>query len=93
MHCSPAPSNPSAQAMCRTRLAAPALQIVYYLSGLSCTDENFIQKSGGQRKAAELGIAVVCPDTSPRQVAVILSGSNAMHSTELATDFVQGPEH
>ena len=81
MHCSPAPSNPSAQAMSRTRLVAPALQIVYYLSGLSCTDENFVQKSGGQRKAAELGVAVVCPDTSPRQVAVVMSGNNAMQCT------------
>jgi len=41
----------------------PAL---YWLSGLSCTDENFMQKAGAQRKAAELGIAIVCPDTSPR---------------------------
>eukprot|EP00240_Pyramimonas_obovata_P016026 CAMPEP_0118934204 /NCGR_PEP_ID=MMETSP1169-20130426/13696_1 /TAXON_ID=36882 /ORGANISM="Pyramimonas obovata, Strain CCMP722" /LENGTH=283 /DNA_ID=CAMNT_0006877081 /DNA_START=191 /DNA_END=1042 /DNA_ORIENTATION=- len=40
--------------------------VVYYLSGLTCTDENVIQKSNVQRKAAELGIAVVCPDTSPR---------------------------
>jgi S-formylglutathione hydrolase len=40
--------------------------ILYWLSGLTCTDENFIQKSGFQRYAAEHGIAVVCPDTSPR---------------------------
>ena len=42
---------------------APA---VYWLSGLTCTDENFVQKAGAQRYAAELGIAIVCPDTSPR---------------------------
>ena len=39
---------------------------VYWLSGLTCTDENFVQKAGAQRYAAELGIAIVCPDTSPR---------------------------
>ena len=87
-----APSSPKVQAMSRTPLAAHALQVVYYLSGLSCTDENFIQKSGGQRKAAELGVAVVCPDTSPRQVAVGMSGNTFMHSTELPTDVLQGPE-
>jgi S-formylglutathione hydrolase len=37
-----------------------------WLSGLTCTDENFTIKSGAQRIAAELGIALVCPDTSPR---------------------------
>lgn len=40
--------------------------VIYWLSGLTCTDENFMQKAGAQRVAAELGIAIVCPDTSPR---------------------------
>jgi S-formylglutathione hydrolase len=40
--------------------------VLYWLSGLTCTDENFMQKSGAQRVAAELGLAIVCPDTSPR---------------------------
>ncbi|WP_286238289.1 S-formylglutathione hydrolase [Neptuniibacter halophilus] len=40
--------------------------VLYWLSGLTCTDENFMQKAGAQRIAAELGIAVVAPDTSPR---------------------------
>ena len=40
--------------------------VVYWLSGLTCTAENFTFKAGAQRKAAELGIAIVCPDTSPR---------------------------
>ncbi len=40
--------------------------VVYFLSGLTCSDENFIQKAGAQRIAAELGIAIVAPDTSPR---------------------------
>jgi S-formylglutathione hydrolase len=41
----------------------PAL---YYLSGLTCTDENFVAKAGAQQYAAEHGIAIVAPDTSPR---------------------------
>ncbi|WOK96019.1 hypothetical protein Cni_G04726 [Canna indica] len=40
--------------------------ILYWLSGLSCTDENFIIKSGAQRAASSEGIALVAPDTSPR---------------------------
>ncbi|OUR61559.1 S-formylglutathione hydrolase [Colwellia sp. 39_35_sub15_T18] len=40
--------------------------VLYWLSGLTCTDENFMQKSGVQRIAAELGIAIIAPDTSPR---------------------------
>lgn len=43
-----------------------AVPVLYWLSGLTCTDENFMQKAGAQRVAAELGIALVCPDTSPR---------------------------
>ncbi len=40
--------------------------VVYYLSGLTCTDENMVAKGGAQRKAAELGLAIIAPDTSPR---------------------------
>ena len=40
--------------------------LLWWLSGLTCTDENFMQKAGAQRTAAELGLAIVCPDTSPR---------------------------
>ncbi|MCU5787770.1 S-formylglutathione hydrolase [Alloalcanivorax marinus] len=40
--------------------------LLWWLSGLTCTDENFTQKAGAQRVAAELGLAFVCPDTSPR---------------------------
>ena len=46
-----------------TRATVPAL---YWLSGLTCTEENFIVKSGAQRYAAELGLALIVPDTSPR---------------------------
>lgn len=44
--------------------------VLYWLSGLTCTDENFMHKAGAQRFAAELGIAIVAPDTSPRGDAV-----------------------
>lgn len=40
--------------------------VLYWLSGLTCSDENFMQKAGAQRVAAELGLAIVAPDTSPR---------------------------
>ncbi|MGV8922858.1 MAG: S-formylglutathione hydrolase [Thermomonas sp.] len=40
--------------------------VLYWLSGLTCTEQNFISKAGAQRYAAEHGIALVCPDTSPR---------------------------
>jgi S-formylglutathione hydrolase len=40
--------------------------VLYWLSGLTCTEENFIVKAGAQRVAAQLGLAIVAPDTSPR---------------------------
>jgi S-formylglutathione hydrolase len=43
---------------------------VYWLSGLTCTEENFSVKSGAQRYAAELGLALIVPDTSPRGVDI-----------------------
>lgn len=46
------------------------LQVVYYLSGLTCTDDNVMQKSGIQRAASELGLAIVAPDTSPRGLGI-----------------------
>ena len=42
--------------------------LLYWLSGLTCTEENFITKAGAQRVAAELGIAIAAPDTSPRGI-------------------------
>lgn len=45
----------------------PAL---FWLSGLTCTEENFIIKSGAQRVAAGLGMVLIAPDTSPRGVGV-----------------------
>lgn len=43
-----------------------AVPVLTYLSGLTCTEENFVVKAGAQRVAAELGIILVAPDTSPR---------------------------
>jgi S-formylglutathione hydrolase len=40
--------------------------VMYWLSGLTCTDENFMQKAGAFAEAAKLGMAIVAPDTSPR---------------------------
>jgi S-formylglutathione hydrolase len=40
--------------------------VVTFLSGLTCTEENFMVKSGAQRVAAELGLMLISPDTSPR---------------------------
>lgn len=40
--------------------------VLYWLSGLTCTEQNFIVKAGAQRYASEHGVVVVAPDTSPR---------------------------
>jgi S-formylglutathione hydrolase len=57
--------------------------VLYWLSGLTCTDENFVQKAGAQRYAAEAGIAIVCPDTSPR-------GNDVPDDPDAAYDFGLG---
>jgi S-formylglutathione hydrolase len=44
-----------------------AMPVVCYLAGLTCTEETFMIKAGAQRVAAELGLALVAPDTSPRE--------------------------
>ena len=48
------------------QVAERKVPLLYWLSGLTCTDENFVHKAGAQRYAAEHGIALVAPDTSPR---------------------------
>ncbi|MCC7515805.1 MAG: S-formylglutathione hydrolase [Pseudomonadales bacterium] len=42
------------------------LPLLWWLSGLTCNDQNFVTKAGSQRIASELGIAIIAPDTSPR---------------------------
>ncbi|XP_027072291.1 S-formylglutathione hydrolase isoform X1 [Coffea eugenioides] len=44
--------------------------VLYWLSGLTCSDENFIIKSGAQRVASIEGVALIAPDTSPRGLNV-----------------------
>ncbi len=46
--------------------ATRKLPVLYWLSGLTCTEQNFITKAGAQRYAAEHGVIIVAPDTSPR---------------------------
>ena len=60
-----------------------AVPAVYWLSGLTCTDENFVTKSGAQQYAAQYGIAIICPDTSPR-------GEGVSDDPEGAYDFGLG---
>lgn len=57
--------------------------VLYWLSGLTCTDQNFVTKAGVQAEAAKLGIAIVCPDTSPR-------GENVADDPDASWDFGLG---
>ena len=50
--------------------ATGKVPVLYWLSGLTCTEQNFITKAGAQRYAAEHGIILVAPDTSPRGAGV-----------------------
>ncbi|WP_428249770.1 S-formylglutathione hydrolase [Ferrovibrio sp.] len=54
--------------------AGVPLPVLYFLSGLTCTWENMVTKAGAQRYAAEHGLILVAPDTSPR--GVDLPGEN-----------------
>ena len=44
--------------------------VLYYLAGLTCTEETFVIKAGAQRLASQLGIMLVAPDTSPRNTGI-----------------------
>jgi S-formylglutathione hydrolase len=57
--------------------------VLYWLSGLTCTDENFVQKAGAQHYASQYGVAIVMPDTSPR-------GDDVPDDPEAAYDFGKG---
>ena len=52
------------------QIESSTVPILYYLSGLTCTEENFITKAGALQYAAELGIMLVAPDTSPRNTGI-----------------------
>jgi S-formylglutathione hydrolase len=53
------------------------LPVLWFLSGLTCTEENFTVKAGAQRSAADLGLLLVAPDTSPRGPDVPADPQNA----------------
>lgn len=44
--------------------------VLFFLAGLTCTDETFMIKAGAQQLASELGLMLVCPDTSPRDTGI-----------------------
>ena len=68
-------SHESRECRCEMRLsvfvppqaAQRPVPVLYYLAGLTCTEETFMIKAGAQRVAAELGLMLVTPDTSPRK--------------------------
>jgi len=59
--------------------------VLYYLAGLTCTEETFATKAGAQRLAAELGLMLVAPDTSPREPRI--PGDDASWDFGLAAGF------
>lgn len=67
--------------------------VLFYLAGLTCTEETFAIKAGAQRVAAELGLMLVTPDTSPRDTG--LSGADASwdfgHGAGFYLDATQAP--
>jgi len=65
-HTSRATSTSMRVAIYRPPEEAADAPVLVYLSGLTCTEANVTTKAGFQRVAAELGLIVVCPDTSPR---------------------------
>jgi S-formylglutathione hydrolase len=64
---------------------ARKVPVLYWLSGLTCTEENFTVKAGAQRVAAELGLAIVAPDTSPRGLGY--PGDNADYDFGVGAGF------
>ncbi|MEH2449708.1 MAG: S-formylglutathione hydrolase [Nostoc sp.] len=71
-------SHPSSTCNCEMRFAVyqppqatqQPVPILYFLSGLTCIEENFMVKAGAQRYAAEYGLMLVVPDTSPRNTGI-----------------------
>ena len=66
-----------------TQVSAGPVPVLYWLSGLTGTDENFVIKAGAQRVASELGLVIVTADTSPR-------GEDVPDDAEKAYDFGLG---
>ena len=67
--------------------------VLFYLAGLTCTEETFAIKAGAQRLAAKLGLAIVTPDTSPRDTGI--EGASAAwdfgHGAGFYLDATQAP--
>ena len=53
-----------------TRAKAQRFPVLFFLSGLTCNEENFVIKAGALQGAAELGLILVAPDTSPRNLGL-----------------------
>lgn len=68
-----------------------AVPVLYWLSGLTCNEQNFITKAGAQRVAAQLGIAIVCADTSPRGIQHLTEASREAFG-ESASFYVNAEE-
>lgn len=68
--------------------ASGKVPVLFWLSGLTCTEDNFTVKAGAQRVAAELGLMIVAPDTSPR--APDLEGDSVPDDPDGAYDFGLG---
>src|SRR5690242_11145892 len=62
-----------------------SVPVLYYLAGLTCTEETFMIKAGAQRLAAELGLMLVTPDTSPRKARI--AGDDASWDFGLGAGF------
>ena len=82
------PSRETATPMRFAAFLPPAAErgkvpVVWFLAGLTCTEENFTIKAGAQRVAAELGLMLLAPDTSPR-------GEGVPDDPEAAYDFGLG---
>ena len=61
---------PPAAAHADDGCAGPRLPALFYLAGLTCNEETFMAKAGAQRVAAQLGLMLIAPDTSPRGAGV-----------------------
>ena len=57
-------------AYCPPAAKVRKVPVLFYLAGLTCTEEHFPTKAGAQRVAARLGLMLICPDTSPRNTGV-----------------------
>ncbi len=66
-------------------LAGNRVPALIYLAGLTCNEETFMTKAGAQRHAAELGIALIAPDTSPRGAGI--AGESEAWDFGLAASF------